>query len=180
MLYEIGGFFSLTDEVRAGLIATDAQKKACGYVNDPDDAGGETKYGIAKNSHPTLDIAGLTWDDALGIYYNEYWLGGQCDKFTNRIALLHFDGCINHGISRANKFLQKAAGVSDDGQIGAQTLAAVANVDELQMCKNICDQRIQFYKDIVAKKPSQVKYLNGWLRRINEMRVFTTDPNGDF
>ena len=30
-----------------------------GYVNDPDDPGGETKYGIAKNSNPDVDIKDL-------------------------------------------------------------------------------------------------------------------------
>ena len=31
-----------------------------GYVNDPDDRGGETKYGISKLSYPSLDIKNLT------------------------------------------------------------------------------------------------------------------------
>ncbi len=31
-----------------------------GYVNDPDDPGGETNFGIAKRSHPDVDIANLT------------------------------------------------------------------------------------------------------------------------
>ena len=44
-----------------------------GYVNDPNDPGGETKYGIAKNSHPNVDIANLTLDQAKAIYKTEYW-----------------------------------------------------------------------------------------------------------
>ena len=35
-----------------------------GYVNDPDDPGGETNFGIAKRSHPDVDIANLTKDGA--------------------------------------------------------------------------------------------------------------------
>ena len=31
-----------------------------GYVNDPDDPGGETNFGVAKRSHPDVDIANLT------------------------------------------------------------------------------------------------------------------------
>ena len=34
-----------------------------GYVNDPDDPGGETNFGVAKRSHPDVDIANLTKDD---------------------------------------------------------------------------------------------------------------------
>ena len=39
-----------------------------GYVNDPDDPGGETNFGIAKRSHPDVDIANLTKDGAKEIY----------------------------------------------------------------------------------------------------------------
>ena len=35
-----------------------------GYVNDPDDAGGETKYGIAKRWYPSVDIKNLTKEQA--------------------------------------------------------------------------------------------------------------------
>src|SRR5690606_28008981 len=40
-----------------------------GYVNNPSDPGGETKYGISKRSYPELDIANLTQEDAIAIYY---------------------------------------------------------------------------------------------------------------
>ena len=39
-----------------------------GYVNDPDDPGGETKYGISKRSYPALDIKNLTVEQATAIY----------------------------------------------------------------------------------------------------------------
>ena len=35
-----------------------------GYVDDPVDRGGETKYGISKRSYPDLDIANLTLEQA--------------------------------------------------------------------------------------------------------------------
>ena len=44
-----------------------------GYVNDPDDPGGETNFGIAKRSHPDVDIANLTKAGAKEIYKAEYW-----------------------------------------------------------------------------------------------------------
>ena len=39
-----------------------------GYVNDPRDPGGETKYGIAKRSYPGVDIRNLTRAQAVGIW----------------------------------------------------------------------------------------------------------------
>lgn len=180
MLYEVGGFWKLTPEVQAGLCETPAQKKATGYVNDPDDAGGETKYGVAKNANPDLDIVSMDWEDAKAVYYKRYWLAGSCDQMPSRLAVLHFDGCVNHGIKKASMFLQRAVGTSPDGEIGPATLAKVAAVDELQTCNTVCDFREQFYRDIVANKPTQSKYLNGWLRRINEMRTFVLDTSRSF
>ena len=42
-----------------------------GYVNDPADPGGETKYGIIKRSYPNLDMAKLTMEQVLEIYYRD-------------------------------------------------------------------------------------------------------------
>lgn len=180
MLYEVGGHWKLTPEVEAGLIGTAAQRKAVGYVNDPDDNGGETKYGVARNANPDLNITTLDWEGAKEVYYRRYWINGSCDKLPGRIAVLHFDGCVNHGVGRANKFLQRALGVGDDGVIGPATQAKAAASNEYEICHAICDQREKFYRNIVLNNPSQGKYLNGWLRRIDEMRAFTTNPDNMF
>jgi lysozyme family protein len=180
MLYEIGGFFVLTDDVRAGLIDTKEHRKACGYVNDPDDKGGETKYGIAKNANVDLNITTLDWEGAKRVYYKRYWLPGDCQNMPSRLAVLHFDGCVNHGVGRQAKFLQRAVGADADGDIGPATLALVAAQDEIEICNSVCEQRENFYKSIVANNPSQAKFLNGWLRRIREMQAFVTDPATKF
>ena len=177
MLYEVGGFWNLNTP--GVLDGTNMQ--ACGYGSDPTDPGGETKYGIAKNANPDLDITNLDWNGAMATYYHRYWEPGNCPNITSgRVAALHFDGCVNNGIGRASKFLQQAAGVTVDGQVGPGTLAAVNAADEIAICNSICDQRAAFYGAIVAARPDQVKYLNGWLRRVNEMRAFVTDPNATF
>jgi lysozyme family protein len=184
MLYEVGGFWNLdTPGVREGLISTTAQKRACGYVNDPVDPGGETKYGVAKNPNPDLDITTLDWAGAERIYFRRYWLAAHCDEltvFAPRLAVLHFDGAVNHGVGRAAVFLQKAVEVDPDGDIGPNTIAHAKAMDEVAACNRVCDLREAFYRSIVANKPTQAKYLNGWLRRINEMRTFTTDPAKSF
>jgi lysozyme family protein len=180
MLYEVGGHWKLTPEVESGLINTPAQRKAVGYVDDPLDRGGETKFGVAKNANPDLDITDLTWAQAEAVYYDRYWVAGACEKLPARVAVLHFDGCVNHGVGRAKKFLQSSVGVTADGLVGKQTLTAVAAQDPIWVCNKICDLREQFYRDIVKNKPNQERFLKGWLRRIDEMRAFTTDPNRSF
>jgi lysozyme family protein len=176
MLYEVGGFWN----VDAPGARDGTNRKASGYVNDPVDAGGETKYGIAKTANPTVNIKTLDWEGAKAIYYEKYWLAAKCNKMGNRVAILHFDGAVNHGVGRAAKFLQRAIGVADDGAIGPTTLSTLAAMDPIAVCHSICDQRAKFYHDIVAAKPAQVKFLKGWMRRIDEMRAFTTDPSRNF
>jgi len=50
------------------------------YTKTPEDAGGGTKFGISSKSYPTLDIKNLTREDAVGIYYYDFWLKGGLDK----------------------------------------------------------------------------------------------------
>ena len=54
-------------------------KREGGYVNDPDDPGGETKYGISKRAHPDVDIASLTPESAAEIYKDYYWLPAKVE-----------------------------------------------------------------------------------------------------
>lgn len=180
MLYEVGGHWKLTPEVEAGLINTAAQRRAVGYVDDPLDRGGETKFGVAQNANPDLDITDLTWSQAKAVYYDRYWVAGACERLDPRVAVLHFDGCVNHGVVRAKKFLQTAVGVKADGIVGRVTLRAIDGEDPIEICNRVCDIREKFYRDIVANKPNQARFLAGWLRRIKEMRIFTTDPARKF
>ncbi len=180
MKYEVGGFWQLTPDVAAGLISTKEQRRACGYTNDPVDRGGETKYGVAKSANPDIDIAALDWEGAKNIYYNRYWLKAKCDELLPRVAVLHFDGAVNHGPGRAAKFLQASVGATADGNIGPTTISFANRQDEITTCNKICDFREQFYRTIAERDPTQARFLNGWLRRINEMREFTTNLSNDF
>jgi len=181
MLYEVGGGWNENHPaVEEGLIDTQANRRAVGYVNDPLDNGGETKFGVARNANPDINITSLTWDGAKAVYYVRYWIAGKCDYLPGRVAALHFDGCINHGIKRASTFLQRACGVKPDGNIGAVTVAKAQAMDQFELCESICDQREQFYRSIVNNNPSQERYLAGWLRRIAEVRAFVTDPGNSF
>ena len=189
MLWEVGQHWNVeTPGVREGLIATREQRRNVGYVNDPLDLGGETKYGVARNANPDLDITKLTWDAAKRVYFRRYWLAANCDDLTlisPRLAVLHFDGAVNHGVGRAGRFLQRAVGAVEDGDVGPGTLRKVRNdirsdADAIKICALICDFREQFYRNIVARRPEQARFLRGWMARINDMRSFTTNPDKNF
>lgn len=181
MKYEVGGFWNVNHPaVATGDISTAANRKAVGYVNDPTDLGGETKFGVAKNANPELDIKKLSWDAAKRVYYRKYWLAANCDDIHTKapkLAVMHFDGAVNHGVGRAAIFLQTALGVPADGDIGPKTMQAVFDQcatpsGELALCEKIANQRIVFYNKIVANKPAQKKFLRGWLARIADISSF--------
>lgn len=172
MLYEVGPHFKLDDETRAGLCKTAAQKKKTGYVNDPDDKGGETKFGIAKTANPGINIQQMSWALTVAIYENKYWKAGQCDKMPELVAMAHFDACVNHGVRKANQFLQRALGVKDDGDIGPKTLAALAANPEV--LSRLLDVRKTFFFDIVKNNPTQNKFINGWLARVDSLKASLT------
>lgn len=173
MKYEVGGFWNPNDpDVQAGTIGSQDLNRKVGYTNDPVDPGGETKFGVAKSGNPDVDIAALDLNGAMDIYSNRYWTAGSCDKLPGAIAIIHFDGCVNHGVGRAVKFLQSAIDATPDGQIGPRTLAAIAGADQATVINSIAQQRTAFYNSIVAAKPAQARFLNGWLARINDVSAF--------
>ena len=76
-----------------------------GYSNDPNDPGGETKFGISKRSYPELDISKLTLKQAKEIYYQNYWLKTGCDELPYPFNIVVFDTAVNMGRRRAMEFL---------------------------------------------------------------------------
>lgn len=77
-----------------------------GYVDNPDDPGGATNFGISQKSFPHIDIKTLTIDDAMIIYKNQYWTPLQLDKYPFSIGLFIFDTSILQGISIATKLIR--------------------------------------------------------------------------
>ena len=84
-----------------------------GYVNDPNDPGGETKYGICKRDHPTVDIKNLTIDGAKAIYRSEYWNTAGCDNIPFPMDIVAFDIAVNQGVGRAKEVYANAANWED-------------------------------------------------------------------
>jgi lysozyme family protein len=136
--------------------------------NDPQDAGGVTKFGISKKSYPDLDIQNLTKEEAIEIYRRDFWQPYQ--EFDDRLATKVFDFSVNMGHKRAVQILQRAlqclgAKVVDDGILGPITKQAVelANVDLLLTAMK--SEAAGVYRNLVATNASQQKFLRGWLRR---------------
>lgn len=76
-----------------------------GYVNNPADPGGETKFGISKRAYPTEDIANLTLDRAKLLFRRDYWDALNLDGRPYGAALCIFDCAVNQGIGIARRLL---------------------------------------------------------------------------
>ena len=142
-----------------------------GYTNDPDDPGGETKYGISKRYHPDVDIKALTQSDAVGIYVKKYWDRYQVSKIPRSYRMIYFDMLVNPGPAAAGKILQRALNhkypkwekLKVDGIVGVKTLKELGRRnlehDRIRLF------RIMYYIQRVIKDPKKMKFIYGWFRR---------------
>ena len=139
-----------------------------GYVNDPDDPGGETNFGITKRDYPDLDIKRLTRNEAIQIYFQDYWskmnLLGIIDE---SVVLEVFDMGVNAGPKTAIKIVQRVVGVLIDGVIGPITEQAI-NTSTLDVAAEYRDMRKKFYFALVRRKPWLHKFLEDWVNRAND------------
>ena len=142
----------------------------CGYVNDPKDLGGETKYGITKRFYPDVDIKNLTIEQATEIYKKDYWDKNRVESLPQNLWHIYFDMCVNMGKRTAVKVLQRAAvnkgrDIEVDGGLGPMTIGALKGV-ELDRVRAF---RVKYYVDLITARPEQEKFYLGWFRRATEV-----------
>jgi len=75
------------------------------YVNDPDDPGGETKFGISKRAYPNLDIASLTIEEARKIYKRDYWDAIRANFLFDGMDIAAFDSAVNCGVQKTQRWI---------------------------------------------------------------------------
>ncbi len=139
---------------------TETLRQEGGYVNDPQDPGGETNFGISKRQYPTLDIAHLTRDDAIAIYARDYWRPVRGDELPWPIAVVLFDINVNGGAPV--RWLQEALSLPIDGIFGPATLAAARkHPDPKAVAGRVLRRRILYYVAL----PTFARFGAGWVQR---------------
>lgn len=163
-----------------------------GYVNDPADAGGETIFGVARNAWPNLNmwktldtykaqgLKGKALEQACKdnhdfirevetVYHSQYWFQIWGDKIENqKNANAIYDFAVNTGVARAIKYAQIASGSTADSKMGNNTLNAINNCNDFT--NKYADLRCKFYNTLAKNRPSNQKFLKGWLARANGLR----------
>lgn len=158
------------------------------YTNDPDDAGGPTKYGVTlatlhewrKCPVSAYDVEQLTEDEARRIYRVKFFPGGY-EKIPEPALLeLLFDYGVNSGPGAAVKSLQtvlQRGGLYDgaiDGGFGPKSQAALSHVQNwTALFYAVKCERYELYMRDIGARPSDAKYAIGWSNRQDgfEMRV---------
>ena len=144
-----------------------------GYGNHSADPGGETNFGIAKRSHPNVDIKNLTKKGAKEIYRKEYWNKLRGDDLPLPVALAVVDYGVNSGIKRAAKQLQRSIGAVPDGDIGPNTLKAlekaVATRGAKIIAQGIIMKRVIFLTGLVKNGGSRLAFIGGWMKRTHAL-----------
>lgn len=151
-----------------------------GYVNHPDDPGGETKFGISTRRYPELDISSLSRDDAIRIYSRDFWnpLYDRLETQAIGTKLLELTVNLPHGDRRPYyetdmtgiRLLQQALHVLGhtvevDGIFGPQTFQAVRLMNPSALLEALKVQQAKYYAGLVAANQALRPFLLGWLQR---------------
>ncbi|WP_152207396.1 glycoside hydrolase family 108 protein [Marinobacter changyiensis] len=164
----------------------DILRREGGYVDHPADRGGPTNFGITQNTLSRYigraalksEVRNLSEDVARDIYESNYFEGPRIHRLPEEIQPFIFDCAVNHGPRRAIKFVQsvinqagKEPPLDEDGAMGPNTAKAAAwaqNIMGDYFLKALLEERRNFYRTIVAARPSQEVFLRGWMNRVDE------------
>lgn len=133
-----------------------------GYVNNPADPGGETKYGISKRSYPNEDIKNMTPERAKVLFRRDFWDRVNADKLYDGVAYQLADFAYNSGPETAVRYFQRAIGVADDGHWGPHSQAVADATSESDMIMLLNAERLDF----MTRLKNWADASRGWARRI--------------
>lgn len=145
-----------------------------GYVNDPKDPGGETKYGISKRAYPNLDILNLNLTQAINIYFSDYWMKVGLNNLHPALASQVFDHGVNHGAESSVKMLQGILHVAPDGNVGPMTAAAASRVHFTCLIFSFLSARIKFYTNDIAQWADDGR---GWTNRVAQCMSWAAEDS---
>ena len=156
-----------------------------GYSNDPEDMGKETYKGISHANHnnwsgwsiinkskgksdfPSILDKDIELQKQVELFYlYEFWLPLKADKIANQISADSiFDFAVNSGIKTTVLIVQSVIGTRTDGVIGELTLRKLNSLDFGYFQPAFTVAKITHYISIIKKRPTNKKYLYGWIIR---------------
>jgi lysozyme family protein len=141
-----------------------------GYSSNPNDPGGETKFGISARSNLGVDIATLTRDQAVNIYWREWWLRFGFAQLPAAIGTKTFDLAVNIGAAHAIECLRRAlracgSPVAEVGTLGPATTLAALRANPIALMSALRSEAAGYYRLVAAKQQNGAAFIKGWLNR---------------
>jgi lysozyme family protein len=151
-----------------------------GFVNDPNDPGGATKYGISARSYPKLDIENLTADQAKEIFIKDFfnpiyahkWLFINQDLMALHLSAFAFHASVKQSVKAIQKSLNLSIGSTliVDGVMGPKTIQIIDSVTESVFHeKNIMPKTEGFIQSYYTSCANFKDYAKGWLNRLAQI-----------
>lgn len=159
------------------------------YVDDIDDAGGVTNFGISlrylkgenidineDGAIDEIDIRTLTQDSAKILYKKYWWDRYNYAEITDQnVATKIFDMAINMGVEQTHVLVQRACNevngkliLQVDGILGAKTLQLINSLNSERLLCALRNKAANFYRLLVRRNQKYAKYIHGWLKRAAE------------
>ncbi|MCH2097448.1 MAG: holin-associated N-acetylmuramidase [Pseudomonadales bacterium] len=163
-----------------------------GYVNDPDDPGGATNYGVTIHTMRRLgldldgdgdidasDVKALTVEQAVDIFLKHYFFRPRIDLLPEALQASVFDMYVNAG-GNAVKILQRMLAqfgqfVTVDGALGPKTAEAVRRAWNPFFVDAYGIERRNYYFALADRRVQSRKYARtraggkgGWIKRAEE------------
>ncbi len=142
-----------------------------GYSNHPNDPGGETMWGVtaavARANGYSGPMRDLPVAAAKAIYRKQYWDTVKADELPPSVRYAVFDAAVNSGVAQAARWLQRSLGVTEDGKLGPQSMAAAnaANPDALRR------RMLGFRLAAMTDMRGWPSFSRGWAKRVAALLI---------
>lgn len=150
------------------------------FIDNPNDKGGPTNYGITQRTLSLYRKAICRWDDvknlsvleARAIYRELFWIPMRLDLIGDiNVATAILDVAVNKGQQSAVYCSQRAAGISVDGVMGPHSRDAINGMTRFQFLSKFIPCVQNEYIDLVLNNPSQIEFLRGWINRSQRLLI---------
>lgn len=160
-----------------------------GGQGSPQDLGGVIYKGITQTTYdsyrrkkglPIQPVSQMSNEEVENIYYEMYWLASNANIMDLPLAAVHFDTAVNFSVKASIEFLQETLGGIDvDGVWGGQTSRALELQNNLATAKRYCQSRMDYRHQRVEANSSQKIFLEGWLKRDNDLLNYVKELGGE-
>jgi lysozyme family protein len=149
-----------------------------GFVDHPSDRAGATKFGITKGTLSrwrgrtvtTAEVRALDVSEARDIYLTQYVEQPGFLDVPEPLRTHLVDFGVHSGPATATRALQRVLGVTQDGVLGPMTRGVLARRDVADITRRVWQERVRYLARLVALRPTQLDFLDGWLNRCFELQ----------